>query len=165
MTDAPPTESDLNDLVAFLRAKWDEQEAEATAVLAEAQRFYPASEGFTVRYDWAVATSHRSGGYGVLTRRGAPSPQDMLADIAAKRQVLQLLIDEPHLVIDQWNLEECFYTCAAAIEDTAIEDTAIEDYRTDDLRHGAPCDCGRDRRLETVVRLFAAAYPDHVPAG
>ena len=49
---------------------------------------YIANPELTVEYQWARLTRHSNGTYGSLFVPGAPSPQQVLAHIAADRQIL-----------------------------------------------------------------------------
>lgn len=65
-------------------------------------------------------------------------PAFVLADIAAKRKLLDELLAEPHASVSPGGSTEIY--CGA-------------DYGT-----GEPCDCGRDERVVRYVRLLAEAY-------
>jgi hypothetical protein len=75
------------DLIEFLRARLDEDEAPARAEVDLAARLIPADE-FRVGYDWARFTEHVSGGSGVGYAPGAPTPARVLAEVEAKRLAL-----------------------------------------------------------------------------
>lgn len=67
---------------------------------------------------------------------------------ATHRTLLADLLAERHLV----NEGDCWYTCAAATQERDGGETC------DDDRSGKPCDCGRDTRLESRLRLLATPY-------
>lgn len=82
------------------------------------------------------------------------NPTRVLADIAAKRALLDDLLAEHHRVVDG----DCWYTCPAATEQRE------GDTNCDDDRRGGPCDCGLDERTERRLRILAqpyAAHPDY----
>lgn len=78
MTAANPTE--------YLLARYAEEEREARESVTVETRF--ADAGCEITYGWARHTKHPSGGQGVGFMPGAPSPQHVLADIAAKRAIV-----------------------------------------------------------------------------
>lgn len=71
------------DLPAYLTARWDEEEAAALAAIAEAEHMHPP-----LSWRWAVVDSWTSTGM----PPGAPSPQQVIADIAAKRAILAMAV-------------------------------------------------------------------------
>jgi hypothetical protein len=72
----------MDDLIAFLRARLDEDEQAAQYVLSF------EADGFTWEYQWARFGRHR----GRVTRSsfepGAPSPRRVLAEVEAKRRIV-----------------------------------------------------------------------------
>jgi hypothetical protein len=75
-------------LVMWLRARLDERVADATAALVEARGHWPASE-FTIEWQWACLTRHDARGIaGLHCAPGAPRPEHVLADVVARRRVL-----------------------------------------------------------------------------
>lgn len=83
------TEEAVSDLIEWLTQIWDEQEKSASEEVELTQHVYDRSE-FTVEYQWARMTKHASGGYGSSFAPGAPSPTEVLAKIAADREILAL---------------------------------------------------------------------------
>ena len=75
-------------------------------------------------------------------------PHSVLRRIAAERRLLDDLNSEKHEVVEG----DCWYTCAAATEERDGGETC------DDSRTGAPCDCGRDARVQRRVRLLAEGW-------
>jgi hypothetical protein len=79
-----------DDIAAWLTAIWDEQEklvGNEVDVLAE---FFPASKGYSWKYRWSRLIWHDGVGPSTSTMPGAPSPTEMLARIAADREILAL---------------------------------------------------------------------------
>jgi hypothetical protein len=77
-------------------------------------------------------------------------PQRVLWEVAAKQQLLRWITEETHYVCgDGW------YTCSAAT------DERDGGYCYDEARLGTSCDCGRDGRVVTALRLLAIPYDDH----
>jgi hypothetical protein len=76
------------ELVAFLNARLDEREELAQAEADMAAEFFPPEQA-TLEYGWYRHTKRRtSGGSGTSFAPGAPSPTEVLADIAAKRAIV-----------------------------------------------------------------------------
>ncbi|MFE5368182.1 DUF6221 family protein [Streptomyces mirabilis] len=82
------------------------------------------------------------------------SPARVLADLDAKLALVDDLLAERHYVNDG----DCWYTCAAAAEESDGGETC------DDNRRGGRCDCGRDARVNRRLAILAqpfAGHPDH----
>ena len=77
----------VDELAAWLTQIWDEREEAARFEKELTEDIYADGE-FTVEYQWARMTKHASGGYGSSFAKGAPSPTEVLARIAADRQIL-----------------------------------------------------------------------------
>lgn len=79
------------------------------------------------------------------------SPEAVLADIEAKRALLDDITAAKHQVIDS----DPYFTCNAATEERdGGESWAREKW-------GTACECGRDARVERRLKLMAAPYCDH----
>jgi len=76
-------------IVEFLTARLDEAERPARLEKQLADDFFGDAE-FTVEYQWARMTKHTNGSYGSSFSKGAPSPEFILADIAAKRAIVEV---------------------------------------------------------------------------
>jgi Family of unknown function (DUF6221) len=86
----PATEvSAVDELVAFLRAQLDERERDANAALRVLSRLTDHEDGYTVRWEWQIFARQPGEVEAGLTVPGSPSPTEMLADIAAKRAILE----------------------------------------------------------------------------
>jgi Family of unknown function (DUF6221) len=83
----------MDDLLAFLRERLDEDEQVAQAALDIDARVFAPPE-FTVTYQWARMTRHQSGGRGTGFEPGAPSPARVLADVAAHRAIVDWIDGE-----------------------------------------------------------------------
>lgn len=77
-------------------------------------------------------------------------PARVLAEVDAKRRILDDILAETHLVIE----EDCWFTCGAATEERDGGHTCSEG-------KGDRCDCGRDARVERRLRLLALLYAEH----
>lgn len=78
-----------DDLASWLTQIWDEQERRARLEKQLADDFF-VSEDIAVEYQWARMTKHSNGSYGSSFSPGAPAPTEVLARIAADRQILAL---------------------------------------------------------------------------
>lgn len=85
-------------VVEFLKARLDEAERLARLEKQLADDFFGEVE-FTVEYQWARMTKHTNGARGSSFSKGAPPPEAVLADIAAKRHIIadykRLLFNDP----------------------------------------------------------------------
>lgn len=103
-----PTPETAPDLAAYLLARYAEEEASARAALAEAETMHPP-----LTWRWAVIDSWTS------TRMppGAPSPDRIFAEVAAKRAIIDLHGGRP-----MWNeggdlRADTLHVCEDALED------------------------------------------------
>jgi Family of unknown function (DUF6221) len=77
----------------------------------------------------------------------------MLADIAAKRALLDHVAAWSHELVDgDW-----WYSCSQAV---LPDDNEPGSGCADEKRAGKPCDCGLDKRRLAVLRCIAAGYVD-----
>lgn len=74
-------------IIDFLTARLEEDADAAQAAITAQEEIYPAP-GFEVRYEWSRRTRHVSGGGGVEPVPGAPSPSQVLREVAAKRKLI-----------------------------------------------------------------------------
>jgi hypothetical protein len=82
------------DLAAYLRACLDEREAAAL----QAQEMARYRDGMDIQWKWALLTKppQFAAGWSSSFEPGAPSPDEVLADIAAKRAIIDgLMVYEP----------------------------------------------------------------------
>ena len=83
-------------------------------------------------------------------------PARTLRDVRAGRDLLAAVLAEPH----DWVAGGEFYSCSQAVDPD--EDDPGEKYPgsgcSDPDRAGQPCDCGRDARVERLLRILAGAY-------
>lgn len=78
----------MDDLIEFLRAQLDDEERVTQAEIDAAERAFPAAE-FDVEYGWSRrATFRANGAFGTSTAPGAPTPKERLAEVDAKRRIL-----------------------------------------------------------------------------
>lgn len=82
-------------------------------------------------------------------------PARTLRDVAAKRELIAAALAERH----DWNAGDEYYSCSQAVDYT---DPAAEPGSacSDPDRRGQPCDCGRDARVERLLRILAGIYED-----
>lgn len=75
--------------------------------------------------------------------------------IAAKRHLISEILREPHEYIpgDAW------YSCSLAI-DPDSDDQEPGSGCLDSDRSGTTCDCGRDARVERLLRIIAATWAE-----
>ncbi|MFD4830125.1 DUF6221 family protein [Streptomyces uncialis] len=155
-------------LIAFLRARLDEDEAEARGTgmpldwhqgpgpedpewaSAEMVLMWPPEHHTPYERDkhWRGRTLDSAGQAGHIARH---DPARVLREVEAKRMLIGGITTERHHVTDG----DCWYTCAAATEERDGGETC------DDNRTGGPCDCGRDERVGRCLRLLALPYADH----
>lgn len=77
-------------IIEFLRARLDEDERAARAEVRLQEQVFPNGE-FTTRYEWARLTEHRtSGGTGMASVPGAPTPHQVLQWAGALRRIVEL---------------------------------------------------------------------------
>ncbi|WP_030168905.1 DUF6221 family protein [Streptomyces sp. NRRL S-813] len=159
----------MSDLVEFLRARLDEDEQvarDAAAKAAATLAGVAAKEGvwkppytdvgptWTFDYDHVFVTCDRpgqprlamladcgSGAFRLTPHIARHDPARVLAEVEAKRDLLEALINEGHAALRPGGSTEVY--CGA-------------DYGT-----GDPCDCGRNERLSRYLRLLAKPYADH----
>jgi hypothetical protein len=80
----------VDDLAAWLTEIWDEAEKAARFTVELTEHSYPADE-FQIHWGWSRLTTHRTNGSGGASLAlGAPSPSEVIARIAADRQILAL---------------------------------------------------------------------------
>lgn len=77
----------MDDLIAFLRARLDEDEQGAQQELALLREF-PYPDDFQVEYQWVRMARHPHGGVSTSHAPGAPTPTRVLAEVKAKRRIL-----------------------------------------------------------------------------
>lgn len=98
-------------LIEFLKARLAEEEAAALAAIDVQEEIYPAP-GFEVRYEWSRLTQHVSGGCGMESVPGAPSPSRVLRDVVAKQRIADLHGPLPFRSLSDRGLAEDFsYRC------------------------------------------------------
>ena len=134
------------ELVDFLRARLDEDEAIARVLLDDkrpgrAERWEFCDDGairdtgrskaLRVKFTWPPEAEH-------IIRH---DPARVLAEVEAKRDLLAAILAEPHATLRPGGSTAIY--CAA------------------DSDLGEPCECGRDVRAIQYVRLLASPYRDH----
>jgi hypothetical protein len=144
----------VTDLADFLRARLLERRAIAEAaspgpwsVNAESDEVL-AADGITVADGFALSGRQLRA---TTAHVAANDPAYVLADIDSKLALLDDLLAERHHVNDG----DCWYTCPAATDERDGGENC------DDNRHGGPCDCGRDERVERRLRLLTQPFARH----
>ena len=91
----------------------------------------------------------------VLIHAARHDPARKLRDVKAGRDLLAAILTEPHDYIpgDAW------YSCSQAV-DPGSDDKEPGSACLDDDRRGDPCDCGRDARVERLLRILAGVYEE-----
>lgn len=149
----------IEELVAFLRARLDDDERTARA--ATPGPWSVNDESFTESIRAAdgteVVAGGRWGGEAPVFETtedalhiAAHDPARALLETDSRRQLLADALVEKHVVV-----EDCWYTCPATTEDHDGGETCNE------ADSGKPCNCGRDARIERRLRLLAMPYIDH----
>jgi hypothetical protein len=116
----------MDDLVTWLRAQLDRREGEAKAALRLLDRLTDGEGGYAVRWEWQVFARHPSYSEAGLTVPGAPSPTDVLAEVDAKRRILDLHQPERrrlNLEAEDGNgtVSLGFYVCTTCTPNRTIE--------------------------------------------
>ena len=88
----------------------------------------------------------------------AADPARMAREVKAKRDLLAAILAERHDYIPG----DSYYSCSQAVD--PYEDDPSEKYPgsgcSDECRAGQPCDCGRDARVERLLRIIAGVYEE-----
>jgi hypothetical protein len=159
----------VTSLIDFIEAQLAEDEAAARTAIASHQGRRQSRNTLTYSNGqcanggtWRVKQDRRvkvlsDCGHLVMSGNHSPEPDHIarhdparvLREVAAKRDLLNDIIAEKHRVID-----DPWYTCSAATEDRDGGTYA-------ETEGGGPCTCGRDERVERLLRLLAAPFSDH----
>lgn len=85
-------------------------------------------------------------------------PARALREVAAKRALIAAAVAQPHEYTDG----DAWYSCSQAVDPHADpgDDDGPGSGCLDDGRAGKPCDCGRDARVERLLRILAGIYED-----
>lgn len=140
------------DLVAFLRARFDEDDEVARAADAELSTVFTRIATF----DPEMAADERH----IMRHR----PARTLYEVAAKRLMLDEALASHHLVTGDHYMD-----CPLATEADGVDTTTVERIRAlnDDHRKefdrdlGCAEQCGRDARVHRTLELLALPYVDH----
>ncbi|MDG9703769.1 DUF6221 family protein [Streptomyces sp. DH37] len=141
----------IDELAAFLRACWDETAQAAHDATGGPWWDEHPEERWGEQKDAAVASSegtlavlpYDKNGHLNAAHIARHDPDGILADVEAKRALLDDLLADPHT-----DVEDSFYSCPAAPGAVGP-------------RAGGPCDpfeCGRDERLERRLKLLVRPY-------
>lgn len=140
----------IDDLVAFLKARLDDTAAKATAARGTSWDATPgdvAADAWVINEDMHLFETDA----GTAAHIAEHDPSRVLAEVAAKRRLLADLLDEGH----ERNEDDHWYSCAALVDHDG------EPLCIDESRAGGPCDCGRDKRVQRRLALFALPYANH----
>ena len=159
-------------LTATLTAGLDEDEAAAKATSSSGHRLaWRASsevneEGTPVHWvvsdpdPAAVAEAmglERDSGPDVARHIARHDPARTLRDVKAGRDLLAAILAERHAVIPG----DEFYSCSQAADpDPAPGEGGPGSGCSNEDRAGQPCDCGRDARVERLLRILAGVYEE-----
>jgi Family of unknown function (DUF6221) len=85
-------------------------------------------------------------------------PARKLRDVRAGRDLLAAILAERH----DYNPSDEFYSCSQAVGDDPDPNVSLARGSgcSDPDRAGQPCDCGRDARVERLLRILAGVYED-----
>lgn len=82
-------------------------------------------------------------------------PRRMRREVKAKRDLMSAILAEPHDYIPG----DEFYSCSQAVDpDPAPGEGGPGSGCSNEERAGQPCDCGRDERVERLLRIMAQVY-------
>jgi hypothetical protein len=148
-------------LTATLNAGLAEDEALAKA--ATDGPWYP--EDMQI---WGYNRPYAGGGPGILVVRHTwpqesahiirHDPGRELRKVKAMRDLIAAILAEPH----DWVAGDEFYSCSQAVDYAGLNHESREPGSacTDPDRAGQPCDCGRDARVERLLRIIAGVYEE-----
>jgi hypothetical protein len=91
----------------------------------------------------------------VLIHAARHDPARKLRDVKSGRDLLAAILAEPHEVVDG----DGWYSCSQAINSYSGDEEPGSGC-IDDNRRGQPCDCGRDSRVERLLRILAGVYEE-----
>lgn len=150
----------MNDLTAFLNARYDRLEELARAADGVEWTYNPPlGDDGTVDHERGFVMAGHETHVGVfifdeLAHMAAVDPAYVLADIDSKRRILAEIATWRHYACS----DDSWYSCAQATVDNGYS----EDLEcADENRHGEPCDCGLDRRRGVILGALAAPYAGH----
>jgi hypothetical protein len=91
-------------------------------------------------------------------RETAADPARMLREVKAKRDLIAAILAEKH----DWVAGDEFYSCSQAVDYAGLNHESREPGSacSDPDRAGQPCDCGRDARVERLLRILAGIYEE-----
>lgn len=136
-------------LVASLAAGLDEDEATAKAAavcdLVQQEGYEPG--------DWSWLRSYgqpQPNQMPLIDHQSRFDPARELRQVTAHRDLIAAILGQPHRQVD-----DGWYSCAQAADDDEPEPGSA---CLDEDRAGGPCDCGRDARVERLLRIMAGIY-------
>jgi len=146
-------------LTATLNAGMAEDEAAAKAVHRDWPAAYnrrgdrPALNGW-----WTDGVTTRPISLLEGEHAARHDPARILREVWAKRDLIAAIVAEPH----DWVAGDEFYSCSQAVDYAGLNHESREPGSacTDPDRAGKPCDCGRDARVERLLRILAGAYEE-----
>ena len=101
-----------------------------------------------VRHTWPQEAAH-------IIRH---DPARVHRDVRAMRDLLAAILAEPH----DWNPSDEYYSCSQAVRNDPDPSVFLARGSgcSDPDRAGQPCDCGRDARVERLLRILAGVYEE-----
>jgi len=149
--DHPVTNTDrdraaaITALTATLTSGLDEDEAAAKAAAGEVWEYRDSwvwAESFEVADVFGIPDTDETGIH--IARH---DPSRTLRDVQAKRDLAAAILREPHTFIPG----DEYYSCSQAVDGSGCSDPD---------RAGQPCDCGRDARVERLLRILVGVYEE-----
>ena len=94
----------------------------------------------------------------VLIHAARHDPARKLRDVKSGRDLLAAILAEKH----DWVAGDEFYSCSQAVDYAGLnhESRVPGSACSDPDRAGRTCDCGRDARVERLLRILAGVYED-----
>jgi hypothetical protein len=151
-------------LTATLTAGLDKDEAVADAAQKVAASPWLASNSLLLVkdrdgvFDTEVAAVSDYRYDDVLIHAARHDPARERRDIKAKRDLMSAILAERH----DYNPSDEYYSCSQAVGDDPDPNVSLARGSgcSDPDRAGQPCDCGRDARVERLLRILAGIYEE-----
>ena len=148
----------MSDLVAFLNARLDEDEATAKAsvmpewMISESGEFgYIVAAVGTETTGESIADAWQED---VAVHIARHDPARVLRRVKATRDLVAVILAERH----DYNDGDEFYSCSQAVEHGTGGEPGSG--CANDERAGRPCDCGRDARVARLLGIIASEWQD-----
>lgn len=153
-----------DDLVPFLRARLDEDEAVANAAAQEKEPGWRADQNWLMYEDpedgaQSVAVDEIDWEGAAITHAARHDPARVLREIYAKRAILAGLEATHHRYI----ADDPYYSCPQAIDPEDPDQEPGSGWNSGNAVPGQEneCWCGRDEAVAHGLKILAAVYSDH----